>query len=482
MSLSIVDARNLIKIEQYDFSSTATLSEVNLTDGGLSLSDATHPANEICIYSPEKDIPIEMDLYGGRGLTFDEGTNAADRPGGEGGYSKIKFTLEQNVEYIITGLYDTVNAPFVYRKANLIACVGEGGDGGHYGNGGDGGGVNESGNDGDGRFNGVGGDRISTGELGDSGEFGTQYTDVENVYGEDSIASIPRYEGGQTVKCSKGIYYRQEGFTSCQDVGDVKYRISNGTEVTNSAQIERGFKAGYNIMTTGGSRAASDGGDGGNGATGGFAGTSGGGGGGSGYTDGTATVVSSRIGGSTGPARINIKLSAGDFFTDDQGRILILAADDRDPRTLTKTTGVVNYGDNACIDDARWQNFLDLARDGTKDYRLAVTTNNSTNRITRATEKNIYKMMNGNVKTLSTSLTSWEIAFASVGEYAIAWDDNEGTYSGGGDYSGILWNDGSYYTQGYAYYGGSSTPTFDPTNYHFTSANWWILPPGVPDF
>ncbi len=48
----------------------------------------------------------------------------------------------------------------LYRKANLIAVVGEGGDGGHYGNGGDGGGVNESGNDGDGRFNGVGGDRV----------------------------------------------------------------------------------------------------------------------------------------------------------------------------------------------------------------------------------------------------------------------------------------------------------------------------------
>ena len=27
---------------------------------------------------------------------------------------------------------------------------------------------------------------------------------------------------------------------------------------------------------------------------------------------------------------------------------------------ITKTTDVVNYGDNACIDDARWQ-FLDLA-------------------------------------------------------------------------------------------------------------------------
>ena len=38
-----------------------------------------------------------------------------------------------------------MNAPFVYRKASLIAVVGEGGEGGRVGNGGDGGGVNISG-------------------------------------------------------------------------------------------------------------------------------------------------------------------------------------------------------------------------------------------------------------------------------------------------------------------------------------------------
>ena len=56
--------------------------------------------------------------------------------GGEGGKSKIKFTMDQNVEYIITGLYGMKVikiAPFVYRKANLIAVVGEGGDGGTNG-------------------------------------------------------------------------------------------------------------------------------------------------------------------------------------------------------------------------------------------------------------------------------------------------------------------------------------------------------------
>ena len=63
-------------------------------------------------------------------------------------------------------------------------------------------------------------------------------------------------------------------------------------------------------METGGSRDTSDGGDGGNGATGGDAGYSGGGGGGSGYTDGSVTVVSTQQGGSTGPAKVVIRLAS----------------------------------------------------------------------------------------------------------------------------------------------------------------------------
>jgi hypothetical protein len=46
---------------------------------------------------------------------------------GEGGYSKIRFTMKKDEEYILTGLFDAVNAPFLYRKATLIAVVGGGG-------------------------------------------------------------------------------------------------------------------------------------------------------------------------------------------------------------------------------------------------------------------------------------------------------------------------------------------------------------------
>ncbi len=317
--ITVLPSRPIIKIEQIDNSSVADLSQHNLDpneDGEITFTDATHPYNQICIYSPEQNLSLEVDLFGGSGLTFNEGTNengqfpGGDTSAGEGGYSKIQFTMDKNVEYIITGLYDTVNAPFIYRKSNLIACVGEGGDGGQLGEGGDGGGVNIRGENGSGVDAGNGGNGIDPGNLTDSGIFGTQFEFGEGqpLYAEDSRYSEGDTRGGRSVKCSKGIYYRDEGFSSCQDVGTVKFRLSDGTEVTNTGEIERGFKAGYNIMETGGDKTTGDGGNGGNGATGGNAGGSGGGGGGSGYHDGSVTVVSTQQGGSTDAAKVIVRL------------------------------------------------------------------------------------------------------------------------------------------------------------------------------
>ncbi len=317
--ITVLPSRPIIKIEQIDNSSVADLSQHNLDpneDGEITFTDATHPYNQICIYSPEQNLSLEVELFGGSGLTFNEGTNengqfpGGDTSAGEGGYSKIQFTMDKNVEYIITGLYDTVNAPFIYRKSNLIACVGEGGDGGQLGEGGDGGGVNIRGENGSGVDAGNGGNGIDPGNLTDSGIFGTQFEFGEGqpLYAEDSRYSEGDTRGGRSIKCSKGIYYRDEGFSSCQDVGTVKFRLSDGTEVTNTGEIERGFKAGYNIMETGGDKTTGDGGNGGNGATGGNAGGSGGGGGGSGYHDGSVTVVSTQQGGSTDAAKVIVRL------------------------------------------------------------------------------------------------------------------------------------------------------------------------------
>ena len=50
-----------------------------------------------------------MDLYGG---------GSSDGSSGEGGYSRIRFTMKQNEEYVIAGLINSINTPFVYRKVH----------------------------------------------------------------------------------------------------------------------------------------------------------------------------------------------------------------------------------------------------------------------------------------------------------------------------------------------------------------------------
>ena len=489
VSYYVIGIRNLLNIEQYNYAdATATLSEHDLSNGSLSISYDTHPGNAICLYAGEKDVEVEMDMYGGKGIGFNEPGGTGDDfsqysgfEGGEGGYSKIRFTMKKDEEYVLTGLFSGVNAPFLYRKGTLIAAVGEGGWGGHYGRGGAGGGVKTDGEDGQGRHAGVGGRRYLPGNLpSDSGTFGTR----TSLDGDTPDGKASGNAGGKTIPCARGVYWRNQGKAPCEDLGTIKFRTPDGTEISNTASISRGYKSGYNIIQTGGTRGGSDGGNGGNGVTGGEAGTSGGGGGGSGYHDGSITEVFTRHGGSTGKARINIKLSTGNFFIDDEGRILILSTqDNRDPRTLTKTTDIVNYNDNACIDDARWQNFLDLARDGTQDYRLTATQNNSTTRIVNATEKNIHKMMNANALTLRDSLTGWVDSNYAYELLALAWDEtsNDGMSGYGGDYSILSWSPSTAY--GYGFYGGSSSPFFDRSTYGWKGGvDFWILPPGVPDF
>ena len=343
------------------------------------------------------------------------------------------------------------------------------------------------GEDGDGASGGSGGPLIEAGTLPSDGIFGDRNT-LTAVTPDTKRTDLVNgeYLGGRTLPCPRGDYWRDQGKSPCEDLGTIKFRTPDGTEISNTAEIDRGYKSGYNAIQTAGAGETAQSGDGGNGYSGGWGGQDGGGGGGAyGYTDGSVTVVSTTQGGSTGPARINIKLSVGDFFIDDEGRILIFSTNDnRDPRTLTKTTGVVNYGDNACIDDARWQNFLDLARDGTQDYRLTVTENNSTTKITNAAGKsNIHKMMNGNALTLRTSLTGWVDSNYAYTLLALAWDEtsDDGMSGYGSDYSILSWSPTDQY--GYGFYGSSSVPFFDPTVYGYRKGvDFWILPPGVPDF
>ena len=500
------DARPLIRIEQINNTDTAILSSHNLQDSEIAFTDEIYPANQICIYAPERDIEIEMDVYGGKGLPvpFAPETSLVKGEGipGEGGKATIRFTLEQNVEYIITGLYAEVNAPFVYRKGSLIAVSGGGGRPTNFGNGLMGGGVGVYGERSRGMGNPVGG-------LNGPAIFST----IAEIPRRDIVApDVPAGNGGrdqflpgQTHACPPGKYWRDQGLSPCDDIPSRnKFRLGDGTEVKNtSSSITRGFKAGYINILTGGQGAQEyqsyaggvrntvySAGNGGSGATGGTGAMVGnpageGGGGGSGYSDGSVTIVSNQLGGSTGVARINLRLADSGFYIDGEGRILIYShaigndseLGDPSEGAITQTTGVVNFKDNTCIDDARWQKFLDLARDGTKDYRLTVTGGGDA--VTNATEKNIYKMMNANQFPLSTSLTSWHEIPYDYKLKVLAWDETRGATVTGADYSMLSWSD----RRGYGAYGGSSNPFFTKTHFgmlFYTS--YWILPPGVPDF
>ena len=285
------------------------------------------------IYSPDKDIDVEMELHGGSGA----GANP-----GVGGYSKIRFTLERNVEYVISGLRNgasrstsiEINTPFLYKKGTLIACVGGGGDTGvpqlfstfifrpaplQFGSGekgGDGGGIGISGES---TNTARGGEAIPAGTLPSDGIFGSRDIPTDSEGNRIRLGGLPDTQankplGGRTLPCPRGEYWREQGFAPCADLGNVPYRTADGTIVEGTSDdIVRGYKDGYDIQQTGGGprtvnsdnttfflgSTREDGGAGGNGATGGDAGTGGGSGaGGSGYTDGSVTVVETQLGGS----------------------------------------------------------------------------------------------------------------------------------------------------------------------------------------
>ena len=474
VDFNVVNARPIINIETFEEngSSNATLSSIDLDVNGTLNLDATNTLGLTSLYAAERDIDVNMEIYGAKGL------DTTGYFGGEGGKSTVSFTMKKNEEYVITRIPQSGSngGVFVYYKSKLIAACGSGGNAGTLGNGGAGGGVNVAGATGKGRNAGAGGALIASGTLPSNGIFGSTASSTTTLLSGDSIASAPN--GGRTISCAKGNYWRTQGYSACQDIGSVKFYRSDGSVVSNTATIDRGFKAGYSILTTSGAGTV----NGGGGATGGNGTTSGaGGGGGSGYTDGSVTIIQTQQGGNTGVARVVIKPKLGDFYVDSVGRILILSAvtPGKDPSTLTKTTGKVLIGTDTCIDDTRWQNFLNLASTG--NYRLTATLNNSTTRIINASPNNIQRMKNANYITLKTSLTDWQLVPYNYTLKCLAWDEDSigGSPGFGLDYSILSWGGTSYY---YGYYGQSSNSFFSSFNYSLQTANWWILPPGVPDF
>ena len=300
---------NVINIEAIKNAGTqAVLSNVDLSTGDIILTAATSStASDFFLYSlyaPNKDVDVEMDLQGGQGLT-------GNASGGAGGFSRIRFTMQQNEEYVIAGLTEAVKTPFVYRKGALMACVGGGGDAAtgnpQVSDGGFGGGVTSGGETPAGGSS--GGNSILPGTLGGNGIFGSSFQSP-TLYAGDTQEPANSGNGGRTIKCTKGVYWAQQGISACADVAvSGKFRISDGTEITNTASINRGYKVGYNIIQTAGAKTNSTGGNGGNGMEGGDgAGYNSPGGGGSGYHDGSVTVVSSIPGHTRENAKVIIRI------------------------------------------------------------------------------------------------------------------------------------------------------------------------------
>ena len=348
--------------------STAQLGQVNLFDFEFTFSRQTNinsfpmEIELISFYSPETDIIVEIDLYGGKG---------AGGLGGQGGFSRIILSMIKNTEYVIVGLghYSTINTPFIYKKAKLIACVGSGGD-------------ESAPTTGLRLLPRPGGGAIPT-DLSPNGIFGSATNLI--AISPDTKATAPN--GGRVLPCTRGVYWRQEGVSPCSDVGTTQFRLSNGTIVTNTASIARGFKAGYGINETSG-QGLFGGGNGGSGAIGGKGGTNGSGGdGGTGYTDGSVTVISSEPGGSIeSNAKVVMRFPAGPEIIQS-GLVLALDAGNSNsyPGSGTTWADLSGNGNNGTLKNGPTYSSANggsLVFDGVNDGVQLPGTNLSLNQMT----------------------------------------------------------------------------------------------------
>jgi len=269
------------------------------TDQNLFLSSvgfAGHipiPELAVVLYVTEENIPVKITMSGSAGQSFN------GNAGGEGGRCVFSYTLQKNVEYVLK-LGCTVEptssigrggaGAYFYEKGRLlVACGGGGASGWSGGTGGAGGGAGIVGANGSGSGGGKGGVKVNDGQL-------------------PSAGLLPSgISGGKIESCTSGLYWKNQGISPCSDVGQQKFRDSNGNIVSSSATLQRGYKSApitnYGFRHNGGNSSTSVGGvfvgGGGSGAYGGNAASnaSSGGGGASGYTNGSVSIISSSQGG-----------------------------------------------------------------------------------------------------------------------------------------------------------------------------------------
>ena len=300
-----VPPRQMVNFEAYTFNNLYKSSSVDVgvvTSYTVDRDTFGTDYSIIQFHAPERDVELALKMYGA------QGSNVGSASGGEGGYSSINFTLTQNVEHTLIGISNN-SGVFLYRGSNLIAVVGAGGNAGLYGDGGKGGGVNVPGEDAPGNNGGDGGQVVP---LTLNGRFGSimEGTGI-TVQGGDIIETTPT--GGQTISCTKGSYWIDQAISACSNNSSslIKYVNTDGTTITDSEELIRGFKPGYTITSTEGRGDTNgpNGGNGGAGARGGMGGVTGdGGGGGSGFADGSISVLESTLGGNVGISSVEFSL------------------------------------------------------------------------------------------------------------------------------------------------------------------------------
>ena len=310
---AITATRTIIKFEVVqddDSSYIITSGEQNLYLTNVDLSSANgREYRAICVYAPEENVNVEIIMAGSAGISHN------NNDFGEGGLCTFTYTLQQNTEYMFLlgetqGTTSSIGrggaGAYFYEKGKLlVACGGGGASGWYAGSGGDGGGPGYAGQPGSGNQSGLGGSQVPDGQL-------------------SSAGVLPNSgNGGKVESCTTGNYWANAGYSPCDDVGQQQFRTNQGTVVSGTATLQRGYKSSgtttgntYAYRNNGGDSTISVGGayvsGGGAGAYGGNAGrnANSGGGGGSGYTDGSVTIVSSQQGGNTSSsASATIKLS-----------------------------------------------------------------------------------------------------------------------------------------------------------------------------
>ena len=83
---------------------------------------------------------------------------------------------------------------------------------------------------------------------------------------------------------------------------------------------------------------------------------------------------------------------------------------------------------------------------------------------------------NGGSGTFKIELKS---SIVSSSFLILSWDENEGFTGSGLDYSGLSWRSD---IGGFGYYSDSTNKPFESSKLTYSTAKWWVLPPGVPDF